>query len=45
MKMLRIKKLALAGTGLFMLQVAGCAPLELISNVLEALRSLIPVAA
>lgn len=44
MKSLRIKMLALAGTGAFMLQVAGCAPIDLITGLLGNLAGLLPSA-
>ncbi len=42
MKSMRLKMLALAGSGAIMLAAAGCAPIQLISGVLGQLSSLFP---
>jgi hypothetical protein len=44
MKSLRIKILALVGSGMVTLAVAGCTPTELITGLLGTLGGLIPTA-
>jgi hypothetical protein len=44
MKSLRLKMLALVGSGAFVLAAAGCTPIQLITDVLGQLSSLFPTA-